>query len=164
MVWHQIQAGQDHLLQYTKRPSVEALTELIWNSLDAEADLVDIEIEVDSLGLGAPEHAFVTLVRVIDNGHGITPDIADTAFPKLGDSWKLGLNKRTLNNLRILHGSKGRGRFFAYSLGHRVRWHSISGEPDNRHSIEISGISDKLDGFQIEDLVGQPHFGIGVAA
>ncbi len=152
MVWRKIEAGRDHLLQYTKRPPVEALAELVWNSLDAEADLVEIEIDINSLGPSSREHSFVTQVRIKDNGHGMTPDIADRAFPKLGDSWKLGLNKRTANNLRILHGSQGRGRFFAYSIGHRARWSSVYVNENIYHGLEVSGNSDEIDGFQIEDL------------
>jgi len=152
MVWRKIEAGQDHLLQYTKRPPVEALAELVWNALDAEADLVEIEIAIDSLGPASREHSFVTEVRVKDNGHGMTLEVADRAFPKLGDSWKLGLNKRSLHNLRILHGSQGRGRFFAYSIGNRAHWSSIYAKESVFHGIEISGNADKIDGFQIDDL------------
>ena len=45
MAWVPIQAGQDHLQQYTKKSSIEALAELVWNSLDAEATTVDVDIE-----------------------------------------------------------------------------------------------------------------------
>jgi hypothetical protein len=41
MPWLPIHAGQDHLQQYARRRPIDALVELIWNGLDAEADLVE---------------------------------------------------------------------------------------------------------------------------
>jgi len=49
MTWVPIHAGQDHLQQYAKKSPVEALAELIWNGLDAEADRVDVDIVTASL-------------------------------------------------------------------------------------------------------------------
>jgi hypothetical protein len=123
----------------------------MWNALDAEADIVEAEIEIAALGDGQEVHPYVTGVTVIDNGHGITPEKANEAFPKLGDSWKRNLNGRTLNNKRPLHGRWGRGRFFAYSLGKNVRWSSVSETDEGFRQIEISGNMGHLDGFRIDD-------------
>lgn len=152
MGWLPIRAGQDHLLQYAKRTPVAALTELIWNALDAEADVVDVEIETSSLGDGLDAHAYVTRITVTDNGHGITLEKAEEAFPKLGDSWKRNLNGRTMHNRRALHGSLGRGRLFAYSLGNQVRWSSISEASEGFRLVEISGNIGSLDGFRVDDM------------
>src|SRR5207249_1018716 len=92
-----VNAGHDHLLQFSRRPPIDALTELIWNSLDAEADLVDVEIQTSALGPGDSELEHITEITITDNGHGITPDIATRGFGSLGDSWKKALNGRTLN-------------------------------------------------------------------
>src|ERR1700728_2774722 len=126
MAWMPVEAGQDHLQQYTKKSPIEALAELIWNSLDAEATTVDVDIETESMADDGRELPFVTRVTVSDNGHGINPDKTKEQFSSLGDSWKKGLNGRTLNGKRALHGSRGRGRFYAYSIGERVKWSSIS--------------------------------------
>lgn len=154
MPWLQVQAGQDHLLQYAKRNPIDALTELIWNGLDAEANEVDVTVETRSLGGDDPLLSTVVSITVRDNGHGITPEIAVKSFPSLGDSWKKGLNGRTLNQIRILHGSKGRGRFATYSLGHRVRWTSVSKDEAGKfHQIEILGDAKRVNGFDIEEPV-----------
>ena len=110
---HKVKAGKSHLDRYASRPAVEALGELVWNSLDAEADRIQVRIERGSLGDGGPE--FVARLWVKDNGHGIEPRTAVERFTMLGDSWKLGLSGRTMNGLRVLHGKEGRGRFYAYS-------------------------------------------------
>ena len=152
VTWLPVHAGQDHLLQFSRRPPIDALAELIWNGLDAEADLVDVEIETSSLGPGDSELLHITLITITDNGHGITPEIATQAFPSLGDSWKRNLNKRTVNGKRALHGSLGRGRFFAYSLGHRARWTSISQRGSGEYQqVEISGDQARINGFSIGD-------------
>lgn len=153
MTWIPVHAGQDHLQLFSRRPVVDALAEMVWNSLDAEADLVDISLEISSLGAGTGEASHVTKVTVSDNGHGITPDVAARAFSSLGDSWKKALNGRTLNGQRALHGRLGRGRFFAYALGHRAKWTSVSVVEDQHQSIEISGDQARIDGFSVGDPV-----------
>ncbi|MGH9056132.1 MAG: ATP-binding protein [Acidimicrobiales bacterium] len=149
MEWLPIHAGQDHLARLARHQPVTGLTELIWNSLDAEATEVSIGIETASV-IGAREAAHVTRITIRDNGHGITPAIAATAFPSLGDSWKRALKGRTLNDKRAIHGSLGRGRFSAYSLGGRVRWISVTkAEDGQRQRIEIEGQRDRIEGFRM---------------
>jgi len=153
MSWKRIQAGSDVLSQFARKKSVEAVAEMIWNSLDAEADIVNVEIVSAGLGDDPNSTAHVVSVEIVDNGHGISPTIAQSTFTTLGNSWKKGLNGRSLNNLRPLHGQAGRGRFFAYSIGHSVRWTSVS-EPDDalsRQRIEIMGDSERIEGFDISD-------------
>jgi hypothetical protein len=126
---------------------------MIWNSLDAEATEVNVTIETSSLDESTDAATHVSSITVEDNGHGITPQVADSAFTVLGNSWKKGLNGRSLNNLRALHGQEGRGRFFAYSLGHLARWRSVSQADGPTHNvlIEISGDSTRIDGFEISE-------------
>jgi hypothetical protein len=154
VAWLPIRAGQDHLSQFSRKPAIDALAEMIWNGLDAEADRVEVTLETTSLLGDDLEH--LTRVVVVDNGHGITPAIAASAFPSLGDSWKRSLNGRTLNDRRALHGQLGRGRFFAYALGDRVRWSSVSDEGGSVRRIEITGDLAQVDGFNIGDPVADP--------
>jgi Histidine kinase-, DNA gyrase B-, and HSP90-like ATPase len=148
-----VKAGRDHLTQYSRHNPVDALTELIWNSLDAEADEVDVDIEIASMLTGERAMYYVTRITVSDNGHGISAEVANDAFPSLGDSWKRGLHGRTLNGKRALHGRQGRGRFYAYALGNRARWNSVYNvkDSDDFVSIEILGDLNTIDGFSISD-------------
>jgi hypothetical protein len=102
------------------RPSqpLAAVAELIWNSLDVEADIIDVVITPTPMGA-------VETVRVVDNGHGMTNNDALRDFRKLGGSWKKG-RKRSRNNLRMLHGQKGQGRFRAFALGANAEWSSVA--------------------------------------
>lgn len=100
------------------RPA-QALIELIWNGIDAEADLVQIEFERTDGGA-------VDVTRVIDDGHGISPDEVDAVFSHVGGSWKAHQPRRSKNGKRDLHGQNGEGRLRAFALGSRVRWESTS--------------------------------------
>ena len=84
MVSMPILAGRDHLAQYAKQSAVDALVELIWNGLNAEADEVDVDIESSSLGTTDRDMYYVTRITVTDTGHGITPDIASPRFHRSG--------------------------------------------------------------------------------
>ena len=158
MMWKPVKAGRDHLAQYARQKAVNALAELIWNGLDAEADQVDVEIESSSMVAGDRAMYYVTRITVTDNGHGITPDIAGDAFSSLGDSWKRNLNGRTLHGRRALHGRLGRGRFYAYALGSRPRWTSVSqvGDTDTFVSLGISGDQNTIDGFSHDEPTSSP--------
>ena len=100
MSWQRVQAGSDVLSQFAKKKPVDAVVELIWNSLDAEATEVQVNLETASLGDPTDGAAHVIAITVNDNGHGISPQIAESAFTVLGNSWKRGLNGRSLHNLR----------------------------------------------------------------
>lgn len=153
VTWMAIRAGRDHLQQYGRQGAIDALAELIWNGLDAEADEVNVGIESSSLGTADRDMHHVTRIVVSDNGHGITPEVAKAAFPFLGDSWKKTLSGRTINGKRALHGRRGRGRFYVYSLGHRARWSSVSRVDDGFVRIEIEGDQNRIDGFSSSDPV-----------
>lgn len=107
-----VQAQPDHLEALTHAKPISALSELIWNALDASADTV--RVVVNDNALGSPEEIFV-----IDNGDGIAFDEATQAFGNLGGSWK---KTQRPHSLRKLHGRDGKGRFKAFSLGREVRW------------------------------------------
>jgi signal transduction histidine kinase len=156
MSWQRVQAGADVLSQFAKKKPVDAVAELIWNSLDAEATEVEVNLETASLSDPTDGAAHVVAITVNDNGHGISPQIAESAFTVLGNSWKRGLNGRSLHNLRPLHGQEGRGRFYAYSLGYLARWTSVSQpeEPSQNLRIEISGDSTRIEGFEISEAIG----------
>ena len=151
MVWQPVRAGRDHLGQFSNQGAVDALTELVWNSLDAEADEVDVVVETQTMG---PENLrYVTRLVVSDNGHGMSHEQALSAFASLGDSWKKTLKGRTVNGKRALHGRQGRGRFYVYSLGGRARWSSVTEAGDDRSRVEIVGEQSKIDGFTVDDPV-----------
>jgi hypothetical protein len=152
MAWVKVEAGQDHLAEYSTAPAVDALVEFIWNALDAEANLVEVVMDTSSVDAQARQTYRVDGIVVRDNGHGISQDIAAKAFRLEGDSWKKSLNGRTLHGLRVLHGHRGRGRFYGYALGWHIRWNSVS-EADHSEflGLQIDGEFSRIQGFTISD-------------
>ena len=124
-----------------KASAVVAITELIWNSLDAEATCVDVAVSTNELDAA-------TEVIVRDDGHGIDPDEAERLFLTEGDSWKK--DKRFSDSLRRpLHGKMGRGRLIAYAVAESVEWSSVSSTPGGPQRVVIRGTRGKPAGFDI---------------
>jgi hypothetical protein len=110
-----IDAQADYLLRIAHRDDpVRAVVELVWNSLDAEAHEVRIDIEPDGLD-------GVARVIIADDGHGVPPEEVQNHFGRLGGSWKQTA-KRSPNIKRQLNGRNGQGRIRGFALGDRIKW------------------------------------------
>jgi hypothetical protein len=144
-----VDAKPDHLASLARAKPVNALAELIWNALDADADHVQISVIENDLGNPVA-------VEVVDNGLGITIDEAERAFGSLGGSWKRE-HRMTARSNKKMHGRNGKGRFKAFALGHEVEWNSVflSGDETLLHFI-IKGRSDRLQDFEIGKVQRAP--------
>lgn len=139
-----VKIGNDHL-ETLARPSSSLLgvAELIWNSLDAEARTVSVRLVENELeGIEA--------VKVIDDGHGMTPEEADAAFSHLGASWKRKAS-RSKNGKRLLHGREGKGRWRAFSIGSLVRWISVAENGKGRWRTTIQAERSNLSEFEVSE-------------
>ncbi|MEU6376537.1 ATP-binding protein [Streptomyces sp. NPDC046909] len=120
-----LEAGDDLVRQLShERETVKAVLELVWNALDADATKVDVSIERSVMGA-------VEKVVVSDNGDGITPEKARTAFRQVGNSDKRE-GGTTPRLGRPLHGKAGRGRLRAFALGDHTLWASTARAADGR--------------------------------
>lgn len=148
----------DHLERLARAGGISALAELIWNSLDAEATSVEIDIRPSTLA----GQEGVGQIIVTDDGHGIPPDETESTFGHLGGSWK-ALAERSRHNRVLLHGRAGQGRFKALALGGVAEWHTIA-EVDQAHvvtdlkilrtsikrcSVEVRGETDESTGTRV---------------
>ena len=130
-------AAPDHLRGVIGRTPANGLAELIWNALDAEAELVEVEVR-------KTESGSVSQVVVSDDGHGFTQAEVDGLFSSLGGSWKRSkANRKTRNGKRDLHGQRGQGRWKALSIGDRVTWESVTEEADGNFltTLEMTAAS-----------------------
>lgn len=109
-----VEVQPDFIERQSKSRPIEALAEVIWNGLDADAHRVDIRLTHNEFGLST--------ITVADDGHGIPHAEAATVFTRLGGSWKQrgGFTK---TKKRMLHGFEGRGRFKVFALGGVADWH-----------------------------------------
>jgi hypothetical protein len=110
----EIKVEKDHIEALTKASGVSALSELIWNSLDADATNIDIEYKSNNLS--------VTEIKIKDDGHGMDYHVAETAFESLGGSNKKNRTKSPGD--RVLHGKEGKGRLKVFSIGHLITFKS----------------------------------------
>lgn len=131
------------------RPTVPqaGVAELVWNALDAEAEVVTVSI-------ARTEFDAVEYVLVSDDGHGMTNEEVVRDFRRLGGSWKkVGTQARRLskNGLRSLHGCEGEGRFRAFALGRTAEWTTVAKNDDGQ--LERTVVTGSLDSseFVISD-------------
>lgn len=117
----EIGVEKDHIESLTKANGINALSELIWNALDADATIISIEYVSTKIG------GYESII-VKDNGSGLDYISAQDVFGKIG-----GSNKKTANfspSGRSYHGKEGKGRYKALALGDLVtftsRYHSNS--------------------------------------
>lgn len=123
----EIRVETDHIESLTKASGVSALTELIWNSLDADSNNIQISYKTNDLA--------VVKIEVEDDGHGMDYRTAEMAFESLG-----GSNKKTRlksPNDRVLHGKEGKGRLKAFALGDLIKYLSYFKEDGEIKHFEI---------------------------
>ena len=145
MTWVPVDVREDHLDGLSKGDPITGITQLVWNSIDAEAG--DVKIVVVENGLGGIEE-----VRVEDDGHGMTHAEAIDFFSHLGGSWKRRAEK-SKNGQRILHGQEGKGRWKAFTVGPEVVWTTVAEHQGKYQLTNITGKRDRLAGFEISDPV-----------
>lgn len=87
-----------------------AIIELVKNSYDADATLVEVHIES-----GTPSDSYI---RIADNGTGMTEEDIDDRWLRIGYSAKQGATLTQLSRRRT--GEKGIGRISADRLGSRL--------------------------------------------
>ncbi len=109
--------NDDHTMaSYINGSPFEALTQIIHNSLDANANLVKISVKYNDLGV-------LEWVRVIDNGSGIKqPNKENPMDPFLRRGYSEKKSGQTNIFNRNYHGKNGEGRFKSYALGTQVVW------------------------------------------
>lgn len=119
----QVDADQFDRLARSTQP-LAGVTELLWNALDAEADIVTVSIARNELD-------GVDVVQVEDDGHGMTHADALRDFRRLGGSWKKNRSASKSGN-RPLHGKEGAGRFRAFAIGSSVEWSTVAVDADDK--------------------------------
>jgi len=149
-----VEVQEDHLqtLSKTRKPMI-ALSELIWNGLDADASDVRVSFQENALG-------GLELIRVSDNGLGIQYADVENAFKRLGGSWKRAKPK-TASRQRILHGRLGKGRFRAFSLGRIVTWSTNFADSGKVQTFSVTGEAPSLGEFRVSDVTDVRNGGTG---
>ncbi len=144
----------EHIKRISNCKPIEALTELIWNALDADAKVVKVSYSHSTLDT-------ITKIIVRDDGHGINRSSIKSTFGEIGNSHKAASQSPSG---RPLHGHKGFGRYKATLLGHEVVWESsYQNNGTGISTFRITNRADNLRKFIIEDgLDPNPQTGVEV--
>lgn len=140
---YSVEVQSDFLERQSRALPVPAVSELIWNGLDADATQVEIELKDDGLG-------GLSKIIVTDNGHGIPHADAPTLFRNLGGSWKKA-GAKTKSKGRVLHGQEGKGRLKAFALGAVVDWRVVYEKDGALFRYDISLIERSIRSVRISD-------------
>jgi hypothetical protein len=149
-----VEVRPDFLARQAKAQPIQALAELIWNALDADATAVNIDFEHDAIG-------GMSKIVVSDNGHGMPRAEAPQLFKNLGGSWKRQ-RTGTLWLNRMLHGREGRGRFKAFALGAVVDWKVIYEKDGTPFRYDVAVLEREIERVRIEDEVAVAGAATGV--
>lgn len=138
-----VEVQEDHLERLATARPVQAVAELMWNAVDADATKVDVVVEANELGMQS--------ITVRDNGHGIFHNEVADLFGQLGGSWKAH-GSRSKTKSRMLHGKEGKGRFKALALGRVADWSvAFKGEDEQIYGYTITLIRDNLIDVRVSD-------------
>ncbi|XOF35231.1 MAG: ATP-binding protein [Candidatus Electrothrix sp. YB6] len=92
------------------------VAEYIWNGFDAKARTVEINYELDKLGV-------IEQLSIKDDGHGIDLDNLKEKFDKFYDSEKT-IQIQSPKHSSILHGKNGVGRLTFFTFADHAEWHT----------------------------------------
>ena len=153
-----VEVKNDHLVRLaSKSKPIPAISELIWNSLDADANVVKVNLVRNPLNEPSA-------IEIIDDGNAIPFPQAENLFGSLGGSWKR-TQKHTKESNRFLHGQNGEGRFQALQLGRISEWDITCSDGKTLKNYQIAINKDNLRKFQISELAKAPkdsHSGVVV--
>ena len=79
---YELQLHEKHLERIKTFKPINALKEMIWNSFDADALNITIEIKRNEYNL--LNEPVISEIVVIDDGHGIPSDSTESAFRNFG--------------------------------------------------------------------------------
>lgn len=150
---YKVEVQGDHLEKLASGRPIQALAELIWNAVDADATDVSVEVESTDIGMRS--------VVVRDNGHGIPHRDVPQLFGQLGGSWKAHGGRSKLER-RMLHGKEGKGRFKALALGRVADWEVVYGPDGDRHRYTITLIRDNLIDVRVTEPIAVKGVQTGV--
>lgn len=134
---------QDFWQRLCRTRPLRAISEIIWNALDADAGRVSVAFRLNPLG-GLEE------IVVSDDGSGMPiNEDSEHPFAALGGSWKAKVQRT--GRKRLMHGKFGEGRFRAFALGSIVSWQTTYRENGSVFAYEITGSTQTPGKFILSD-------------
>jgi DNA mismatch repair enzyme (predicted ATPase) len=140
----EVQITQEHLGLYKKCKPVIALSEFVWNALDADASNIDIKFMRNEL-------ASIESITISDDGCGISFEELNETFGKFGSTYKK--YKMKSPGGRVYHGKLGNGRYKGFAIGNSITWESTykSAQDNKNYYFQIVGQNNDLKDYFITD-------------
>jgi Histidine kinase-, DNA gyrase B-, and HSP90-like ATPase len=144
MVVLTLKAKNDHLQKVAStRDFIKAISEFVWNALDADASTTSVDLLRNTLG-------GLEGIVIRDNGTGITKARAEHDFESLGESWKLHAARTPVLG-RAVHGKEGQGRLRFFSLARRAVWNTVYKENGKHYRLKIEIDADQLSSSSVSE-------------
>ena len=119
-----VEIGTDGIKKLLRNISInKAITEYIWNGIDAGADKIEVTVDFKA--------GILKRLLIKDNGTGIDYNFLKNKFIPFHESEKINL-KNDNQNHSSPHGKKGIGRLTFHKFSHRAKWTTIY-ESGNKH-------------------------------
>ena len=117
----QIEITDSAIQKFSKGKVEDALLQVIWNAIDAEASEVRINLITDTSGIDSKKIPLNTIekIEIIDNGYGIDSSKLKEYFSQFEKSWK---DNKKRSDGREYQGKNGTGRFKYFALGKTIQW------------------------------------------
>jgi Histidine kinase-, DNA gyrase B-, and HSP90-like ATPase len=146
MVVLTLKAKHDHLKKVaTTRDLIKAISEFVWNALDADSKLTQVQFHRNALdGLES--------ILIRDDGTGISRERAEHDFESLGASWKLSKLHTPVWG-RAIHGKEGQGRLRFYSVAQGATWVTVYEKTGKRFRLTIRIDGDRLETSDVSDPI-----------
>lgn len=140
-----INLTNQELLNTSNVPGINAIKESVWNSFDAEAEKIEINLFKHDLGA-------IEVITIADDGHGISFENFKAEFSAYGKSNKAGKLVSADKN-RFYHGKEGKGRFRLFSIGDSLEWQTTYYDKDIEKNLtyKISIDKNTIDDFKYTD-------------
>ena len=135
-----VQITDESIKKLTKVRAIDALSEAIWNAIDANANIINITTKYNETTGQIAE------IVIEDDGDGIPYNKFNDYFTLFQKSWKA--NERRSNN-KLYHGKKGEGRFKLYTLANTIVWETSYISNDKLEKYSIIGNQFKMKTFGI---------------
>lgn len=121
-----------------KNPAIVALSEAIWNAIDAEAKKISINFQKNASEV-------IEKITIEDDGEGIPREKFDDYFLQYQKSWKAESGKD-------YHGKKGEGRFKLMAITKHIEWQtSYLAEEGKYKRYTIIADKNKPKSFEVTD-------------
>jgi len=115
-----VEITDEAIHKYAADNVYDAICQVVWNGIDAEAKEVNITLSKEKQGLSDEmSETRITRITIEDNGTGMDPNETEEYFTQFNKSWKKNSRR---NDGRCYHGQHGVGRFKYFALGDSIKW------------------------------------------